>query len=85
MTLYTSGLTTSNRKDTNYWVCYHAESHVLIDFIKTHQTINLIIGNGKRFMAYSKIRLKLLIAPASVFAAPNLNDVTTLPKFSALL
>ena len=30
--------------------------HVLIDFIKTHQTINLIIGNGKRFMAYDIIK-----------------------------
>lgn len=30
--------------------------HVLIDFIKTHQTINLIIGNGKRFMAYNIIK-----------------------------
>lgn len=28
--------------------------HVLIDFIKTHQTINTIIGNGKRFMAYDR-------------------------------
>jgi hypothetical protein len=25
---------------------------VLVDFIKTHQSINTIAGNGKRFMAY---------------------------------
>ena len=30
--------------------------HVLIDFIKTHQSINTIVGNGKRFMAYDIIK-----------------------------
>ena len=30
--------------------------HVLIGFIKTDQTINMIIGNGKRFMAYDIIK-----------------------------
>ena len=33
--------------------------HVLIGFRKTHQSINTIIGNGKRFMAYEIVeRLK---------------------------
>lgn len=33
--------------------------HALIDFIDTEQTINTIVGNGKRFMAYELInRLK---------------------------
>jgi REP element-mobilizing transposase RayT len=30
--------------------------HVLIDFIKTHQSINTIVCNGKRFMAYDIIK-----------------------------
>jgi REP element-mobilizing transposase RayT len=30
--------------------------HVLIDFIKPHQSINTIVGNGKRFMAYDIIK-----------------------------
>ena len=30
--------------------------HVLIDFIKTHQSINMIIGNGKRFMAFGIVK-----------------------------
>lgn len=33
--------------------------HALIDFIATEQTINTIVGNGKRFMAYELVnRLK---------------------------
>ena len=30
--------------------------HVLIDFIKNHQSINTTVGNGKRFMAYDIIK-----------------------------
>ncbi len=30
--------------------------HVLVDFIKTDQSINMIVGNGKRFMAYDIIK-----------------------------
>ncbi len=30
--------------------------HVLVDFTKTHQSINTIVGNGKRFMAYDIIK-----------------------------
>jgi REP element-mobilizing transposase RayT len=30
--------------------------HVLVDFIKTGQSINIVVGNGKRFMAYDIVK-----------------------------
>lgn len=50
--------------------------HALVDFIKTDQSINTIVGNGKRFMAYDIIkRLK----------AKDQNDLlATLSKDSGL-
>ena len=34
----------------------HNHVHALISFINTKQSINTIIGNGKRFMAYEIIQ-----------------------------
>ena len=31
--------------------------HVIIAFRKSHQSINLLVGNGKRFMAYELVKL----------------------------
>jgi REP element-mobilizing transposase RayT len=40
----------------NGYVIMPSHVHVIISFIETGQSINTIIGNGKRFMAYEIIR-----------------------------
>ena len=40
----------------NAFVIMSNHVHVIISFIETEQSINNIIGNGKRFMAYDIIK-----------------------------
>jgi len=40
----------------NAFVIMPNHVHVIISFIETEQSINNIIGNGKRFMAYDIIK-----------------------------
>src|SRR5437868_1558222 len=40
----------------NGYVIMPNHVHALISFISTSQSINTIIGNGKRFMAYERIK-----------------------------